>query len=427
MKKEVQNQNEERNLRIELGIKDAGTYYYDLKTVPHLFVSGGEGTGKTSFVKALLINLMKQNNPDDIQFVICSSSEMEYAKFISSPFLIENPITDIYDIKYCLQALTDLIEYRLKNNVFVKNTPGNNDIFVILDDCVTITKYDWADKLLSKIILDGRVANVHLILVTSTPQGSAIPSEIRDGLPCRIAFCTASNSISKVVIGRSGAEKLKIPGQMIFKTPGDFETLYSKHYLPEEFENILDILKSTNSNTPTPTAVKFESLKKNRESEVINPIKNDTWGSLSRNNFQSNDLIHSQKEEYKDGLTSQHTLKGSSLKIQVIDNEVVIRKKLPDAKMAQVKIEKDAIRQLHHHKPGFFFKGYIGIQIVNEKQLKITCSNRSTSDRKIAMDVFGEELKNNYFVIKYADKKEPKFLKFIRALARDLHMKVIED
>ena len=73
MKKEGQNQNEERNLRIELGIKDAGTYYYDLKTVPHLFVSGGEGTGKTSFVKALLINLMKQNNPDDIQFVICSS------------------------------------------------------------------------------------------------------------------------------------------------------------------------------------------------------------------------------------------------------------------------------------------------------------------------------------------------------------------
>ena len=113
---------------------------------------------------------------------------------------------------------------------------------------------------------------------------------------------------------------------MIFKTPGDFETLYSKHYLPEEFENILDILKSTNSNTPTPMAVKFESLKKNRESEVINPIKNDTWGSLSRNNFQSNDLIHSQKEEYKDGLTPQHTLKGSSLKIQVIDNEVVIRK-----------------------------------------------------------------------------------------------------
>ena len=40
---------------------------------------------------------------------------------------------------------------------------------------------------------------------------------------------------------------------------------------------------------------------------------------------------------------------------------------------------------------------------------------------------FGEELKNNYFVIKYADKKEPKFLKFIRVLARDLHMKVIED
>ena len=132
--------------------------------------------------------------------------------------------------------------------------------------CIQLRPFSSPDGTkLSKIILDGRVANVHLILVTSTPQGSAIPSEIRDGLPCRIAFCTASNSISKVVIGRSGAEKLKIPGQMIFKTPGDFETLYSKHYLPEEFENILDILKSTNSNTPTPTAVKFESLKKNRE------------------------------------------------------------------------------------------------------------------------------------------------------------------
>lgn len=42
MKKKVQNQNEERNLRIELGIKDAGTYYYlilrSLKTAYDPFI-----------------------------------------------------------------------------------------------------------------------------------------------------------------------------------------------------------------------------------------------------------------------------------------------------------------------------------------------------------------------------------------------------
>jgi len=96
------------NLNIIMGSEEGNPFIYDLRKMPHLFISGTTGTGKTSYVENLISELMAQNSPEDIQFLIYTSKENEYIQFNGSPFMLENTLSEQKNAKEGLQTIVDL-------------------------------------------------------------------------------------------------------------------------------------------------------------------------------------------------------------------------------------------------------------------------------------------------------------------------------
>lgn len=213
------------NLEIIMGSEEGKPFVYDFGKMPHLFISGVDGVGKTSYVVNLILELMTQNSPENIQFLIYTSKGYEYTHFNYSPFMLEDLLTELNSVQDALETIVELIKDRFSKVVKHKTSLSDSDVFFVMDDASFITKYDWANNLLLKIIQDGRVAKIHLILVTSNPHGSDIPPRIRDGIPCRIAFHTTTAAASRIIIGRAGAEKLIAPGELIFNSYNRFVKL----------------------------------------------------------------------------------------------------------------------------------------------------------------------------------------------------------
>ena len=428
------------NLEIIMGSKEANPFIYDLGKMPHLFISGVTGSGKTSYVENLILELMTQNSPENIQFLIYTSKETEYTVFYNSPFMLENPLSEPDSIRDALETLVALIEYRFSKVVNHKASPSDSDVFVVIDDASFITKHEWANTLLSRIIQDGRIAKIHLILVTSTPHRSDIPSGIRDRIPCRIAFCTTTTNVSRIIIGTSGAEKLLVPGELIFKSHSIFVKLKSPHFSYEEMWEMLHRNEESRIHWSIQTKTTYEDLKGQRKfAGSFSPSSMPDYRDLLNKNVAgsnyNSDLINPQNhketvniDKKRVLLTPQDSIKGSTIRVKVDNNNIVVQKKLTDGTKAKMHIGIGAIQCFRHHKPTFFRKGYIGIELKQKASPAFTYNNNNELNYKAEVkEAFSKELNSRFVKIEYADHKEARFKKFINLLAKDSGISLYEE
>lgn len=453
------------NLNIIMGSEEGNPFIYDLGKMPHLFISGTTGTGKTSYVENLISELMAQNSPEDIQFLIYTSKENEYIQFNGSPFMLENTLSEQKNAKEGLQTIVDLIEHRFSKAVVHKAGLLDSDVFVVIDDASFITNHDWANSLLSKIIQDGRIAKIHLILVTSNPYGSNIPPRIRDGIPCRIAFQTTTAAASRIIIGRAGAEELKAPGELIFKSYGRSIKLKSTNFSFEGMWEPQQRAEEDKKHWLIQTKNTYEKLKRQRQLEDVYSPSSMSQNRNSRNNLQtSSSILHrggkrdgkinvppinnynagassyasaqmsprnrkeAGNEQKQVLLTPQESIKGSTIRVKVVNNSIVIQKKLKSGVKAKMHINIGVIRCFRHHKPSFFRKGYIGIEL-NQK-FSFGFSYDNTYELRYKTEVkraFSKELNSHFIKIEYADHKDKRFKEFIELLTKDSGISLYEE
>ena len=76
----------------------------------------------------------------------------------------------------------------------------------------------------TKIILDGRAAGIHLVIVSTNSR--VIPGTVLSGLSCRICFRVSESRESALFLGTSGAESLESPGELYYKFNEEFLRCY---------------------------------------------------------------------------------------------------------------------------------------------------------------------------------------------------------
>lgn len=292
------------NLNIILGHNEKGAFSIDLQKVPHLLIAGAPGTGKTSFVESLLVKMICQNSPESVQIIIYTSDDSQYAGFDNNPYIIEKRSIDHHELRTSFEAIVELIDYRLSHSSTPRSLDEYSDLFIVIDDCSFITQYSWAKQMLYWLIQDGRIAKIHLVLVTSTPLSSDIPPRIRDGIPHRIAFNTGTGSISRVLINKFGAEKLQIPGQMILKGPNILEKLDGIHLSDLEIRTTLRQSTAEYNGNPSSTNILFQSLKNEIEEESIAASYNYT-GTGSQSYTAEGKRPYKKKEPDKTGVKAK--------------------------------------------------------------------------------------------------------------------------
>lgn len=231
--------------------KDAETgkvYTLNFAEIPHVFVNGIPGSGKTSFVMTLMAEIMLKYPPEKVRFFVYDGKGLEYPVFNGSPYLLDPVACSYREIESCMKYAEQLAFGRIEKAVDEFGYTGH-DIFFIIDDCSDVfmredSVYRFGSERawdLRTMISRGSMTRIHYILVSSSPFPKQLLKENTLNNTCRITFRMMDAKYASSFIKEDGAMHLASPGEMICRWINRRYQCQADHLSYEEVEAAVQI------------------------------------------------------------------------------------------------------------------------------------------------------------------------------------------
>lgn len=239
-------------LTIPIGVNNLGkTLSLDLAKAPHLLIGGASGSGKSVFIKQLLVSMLQNYNDKEIDFIIVDNKMVEFENF--RPV---NNVKILTETRDTIEILDELInEMNVRYNNFLMNGVTNIQEFnkltyldekykykiLIIDefsDLVLGNKKEVEPRIL-KLAQLSRASGIHLILATQRPTTQIVSGNIKANFSTRISFKVATNTDSRVILGENGAENLLGNGDGIIYSDNRIDRFQAPLLTTEKQEEII--------------------------------------------------------------------------------------------------------------------------------------------------------------------------------------------
>ncbi|TME31056.1 MAG: hypothetical protein E6I75_19415 [Chloroflexi bacterium] len=218
-------------LPIGIGMDVAGKPIVgDLTRMPHLLVAGATGSGKSVCINSLITSLLVTRTPDEVQFILIDPKQVELSQYRGLPHLRLPVVTDMEKVVAALRWTVLEMErrYGLFAEVGARNIVAFNDRFVderlvylvvVVDELadMMMTAPEDVERLICRLAQLGRAAGVHVVVATQRPSVDVLTGLIKANLPTRIAFAVSSQIDSRVILDRTGAERLLGRGDGLYQ------------------------------------------------------------------------------------------------------------------------------------------------------------------------------------------------------------------
>ncbi|MBN2326274.1 MAG: PD-(D/E)XK nuclease family protein [Candidatus Omnitrophica bacterium] len=198
----------------------------------HLLIGGTTGSGKSEFIRSMLHSVQGAYSPERVRWIIIDPKQVSYYDYEHSPFLL-TPIVRRRD--EAIQTLAMLVkEMDDRYRQFSENKIDSIEIWnrrfpqnpmarwlVVFDEYADYMGdkefRDAIESSIEKLGIMARASGIHLVIALQRPDAKTVSGRIKSNLPGRIAFRTASQIESKIILDEGGAEDLFGKGDMLAK------------------------------------------------------------------------------------------------------------------------------------------------------------------------------------------------------------------
>ena len=216
----------------------------------HFLVGGTTGSGKSEFLRSLLLSLIYRHPPEQVKIALVDPKRVTFPEFEQMPWLL-SPIVE--DSDAAISLMEELVREMDKRYQLLKSARcphldayNQKQLSARLPRIVCIFD-EYADFMVEKetrIALEtsikrlggmARAAGIHLIIATQRPEANVVTPIIRSNLPGRIALSTSgSEGNSKIILGGSSTEAAYLlgKGDLLLQVNAELQRLQSL-YAPE--------------------------------------------------------------------------------------------------------------------------------------------------------------------------------------------------
>lgn len=199
----------------------------------HFLVGGTTGSGKSEFLRSLLMSLLVRHSPKYLKIALVDPKRVTFPEFEQIPWLYSPIVKDSdraielmdqlvteMDSRYQrfeLAGCADLISYNQKTSSPIPR------IVCIFDEYADFMAEKEIRNVLEQSIKRlgamARAAGIHLIIATQRPEAKVVTPIIRSNLPGRIALRTASEADSSIILGgkQTAAAYLLGKGDLLYQ------------------------------------------------------------------------------------------------------------------------------------------------------------------------------------------------------------------
>lgn len=240
--KEIWTGNTMKGIDLHFGYENNNKKYLsefmlDAKNLPHMFIIGGTGSGKSVTINSLLFNMMMEYPPWELGLFMSDPKIVEFKRYGTvhhCPHIFSIAATE--DLGYLISILEDY-ERRMmiRNQILSKAGVTNLKDFrektgltmqrnlLVLDECTAMTQKDPKKtpaiaKIIGSILRLGRNTGFH-VMMASQQVDSELKKMIETNVPVRAALKCNNRSDSEGVIGNPQAAIGSIkPGTIFVNT-----------------------------------------------------------------------------------------------------------------------------------------------------------------------------------------------------------------
>lgn len=259
-----------KGLCVVLGMCRDGVLTKTLSTDPHLSVIGATGSGKSTYVNALLCQLIENYTSDELELILLDLKGNELNEY-KDLYHTKYHTTDRDEVVSYFQTLqTEMIERYKKlanhRNIQSYNKANPTDQlkyqFVVVEECYSLIGNKKAWNLLGDILSKARACGIHILLTTQRPTAEVIPALVTTHLGIRVGLKVNKKQESLNAIDMEGLERLTAHGSGIINLSGNYERIQGFYISDKQIEQITSKYREKKQTQSKPKKAQKDEPKK---------------------------------------------------------------------------------------------------------------------------------------------------------------------
>ena len=244
---------------IPVGQGRSGPVWRSLLETGHILVGGESGSGKSTWLHAMLIALLSVHAPTELQVTLVDPKQVEFQVYRGLPHLLAPVATEANEASAATARLlaeldrrrTCFTEVGARNLVNYRHLTGDPLplVLLVVDEVTDIAleaglKSSFYKDLI-RLVSKGRAFGLVVVLATQNPKAEVLNTLIRGNMSTRIAFRVATASHSRTILGMCGAEKIprSVRGRLVARLDRDLEDLQGFDIMDEQVRTLTSQLR----------------------------------------------------------------------------------------------------------------------------------------------------------------------------------------